>query len=69
MKTAMKNTARYRRARTTTRPRCQRFTFKAVRDTEGEVLYYLILPYLKLSSNVDFYTLYTRRNLHILYKE
>ncbi len=53
MKTAMKNTAQYRRARTTTRPRCQRFTFKAVRDTEGEILYYLILPYLKLSGDVE----------------
>ena len=52
MKTAMKNTAQYRRARTTTRPRCQRFTFKAVRDTEGEILYYLILPYLMIGNNV-----------------
>lgn len=53
MKTAMKNTAQYRRARSTARPRCQRFTFKAVRDTEGESLYYLILPYLKLSGDVE----------------
>ena len=50
MKTAMKNTAQYRRARSTARPRCQRFTFKAVRDAEGEILYYLILPYLWVES-------------------
>ena len=31
----------------------QRFTFKAVRDAEGEILYYLILPYLKLSGDVE----------------
>ena len=66
MKTAMKNTAQCRRARTTTRPRCQRFTFKAVRDTEGEILYYLILPYLMIGNNAveGFY----RENYHLTLK-
>ena len=66
MNTAMKNTAQYRRARTTTRPRCQRFTFKTVRDTEGEILYYLILPYLMIGNNAveGFY----RENYHLTLK-